>query len=58
MTSRALTPKFLASQDAVLISTNHSDYDYGWIVRHSRLVVDARNACGRVKVGRGKIVKA
>jgi UDP-N-acetyl-D-glucosamine dehydrogenase len=58
MVSQKLTPRFLAAQDAVLISTNHSDYDYGWIVRHSRLVVDARNACGKVKAGRSKIVKA
>jgi UDP-N-acetyl-D-glucosamine dehydrogenase len=58
MKSVALTPRFLASQDAVIISTNHSDYDYRWIVRHSRLVIDSRNACSQVRVGRGKIVKA
>ncbi|MCX5685638.1 MAG: nucleotide sugar dehydrogenase, partial [Planctomycetota bacterium] len=58
LTSRRLTPAFLAAQDAVLISTNHSDYDYAWIVRHSRLVIDARNACAAVKAGRSKIVKA
>jgi UDP-N-acetyl-D-glucosamine dehydrogenase len=58
MTSRRLTPAFLAAQDAILISTNHSDYDYAWIVRHSRLVIDARNACAAVKAGRGKVVKA
>jgi UDP-N-acetyl-D-glucosamine dehydrogenase len=58
LTSRRLTPAFLAAQDAVLISTNHSDYDYAWIVRHSRLVIDARNACAAVKAGRKKIVKA
>jgi UDP-N-acetyl-D-glucosamine dehydrogenase len=53
-----LTKENLAAQDAVLISTNHSDYDYGWIVRHAALVVDARNACGGVTEGREKIVKA
>jgi UDP-N-acetyl-D-glucosamine dehydrogenase len=58
MKSATLTPRFLAAQDAVVISTNHSDYDYRWIVRHSRLVVDSRNACGKVRAGRGKIVKA
>jgi UDP-N-acetyl-D-glucosamine dehydrogenase len=58
MTSQKLTPRFIAAQDAVLISTNHSDYDYAWIVRHASLVVDARNACGKVKAGRSKIVKA
>jgi UDP-N-acetyl-D-glucosamine dehydrogenase len=58
MASVKLTPKFLASQDAVIISTNHSDYDYAWIVRHSRLVIDTRNACVKVRGGRSKIVKA
>ena len=58
MKSVKLTPRFLASQDAVIISTNHSDYDYKGIVRHSRLVIDSRNACGQVRSGRTKIVKA
>ena len=58
MASVKLTPTFLASQDAVLISTNHSDYDYAEIVKHSRLVIDSRNACAAVKAGRNKIVKA
>jgi UDP-N-acetyl-D-glucosamine dehydrogenase len=58
MNSTPLTPAFLSSQDAVLISTNHSDYDYAWIVKHSRLVIDARNACAAVKAGRNKVVKA
>jgi UDP-N-acetyl-D-glucosamine dehydrogenase len=58
MESLNLTPKNLAAQDAVIISTNHSDYDYAWIVQNARLVVDARNACAGVTKGREKIVKA
>ena len=30
--------------DCVLIVTDHSDYDYGWIAAHASLVVDTRNA--------------
>jgi UDP-N-acetyl-D-glucosamine dehydrogenase len=30
--------------DCVVIVTDHSDYDYGWIVEHASLVVDTRNA--------------
>jgi UDP-N-acetyl-D-glucosamine dehydrogenase len=30
--------------DCVLIVTDHSDYDYQWIVQHASLVVDTRNA--------------
>ncbi len=58
MTSKDLGAKMLASYDAVLIATNHSDYDYGWIVRNARLVIDTRNATAGVRAGRSKIVKA
>ena len=34
----------LGEYDCVLIVTDHSDYDYGRIVRESQLVVDTRNA--------------
>ncbi|HEV2647164.1 MAG TPA: nucleotide sugar dehydrogenase [Acidobacteriaceae bacterium] len=42
MTSTPLTD--LGQYDAVLIMTDHSDYDYKAIVDQSRLVVDSRNA--------------
>ncbi len=34
----------LGQYDVVMIVTDHSEYDYGRIVRESRLVVDTRNA--------------
>jgi UDP-N-acetyl-D-glucosamine dehydrogenase len=58
MTSSELTPQFLASQDCVLIATDHSAYDYDFIVEHARLVIDTRNATKNVKQGRVKIRKA
>jgi UDP-N-acetyl-D-glucosamine dehydrogenase len=58
MTSKNLDEKTLASYDCVLIATDHSCYDYDFIVKHARLVVDSRNATAGVKAGRGKIVKA
>jgi UDP-N-acetyl-D-glucosamine dehydrogenase len=58
MKSVQLTVAKLKSYDCVLISTNHSDYDYGWIVKNAKLVVDTRNATVGVKSGRSKIVKA
>jgi UDP-N-acetyl-D-glucosamine dehydrogenase len=48
----------LARYDAVLISTDHSGYDYQFIVDHAKLVIDTRNATEGIKRGRGKIVKA
>jgi len=58
MVSKPLSAKMIAGYDAVLISTDHSSYDYRWIVRHAKLVVDTRNATAGVRTGRRKIVKA
>ncbi len=58
MASEELTPEFLAAQDCVLIATDHSAYDYDFIVRHAPLVVDTRNATRDVAEGREKIRKA
>jgi len=58
MTSKKLSAEMLAGYDVVLISTNHSDYDYDWLVKNARLVVDTRNATAKVRRGRSKIVKA
>ncbi|MCA9140131.1 MAG: nucleotide sugar dehydrogenase, partial [Planctomycetales bacterium] len=57
MHSQSLTPEFLASQDAVLIATDHTAFDYDEIVRHSKLVVDTRNATAKVTEHREKIRK-
>ncbi len=56
--SEQLTPQYLAQQDCVLIATDHSVYDYDFIVKHSKLVVDTRNATSNVLEGREKIVSA
>jgi UDP-N-acetyl-D-glucosamine dehydrogenase len=58
MSSRKLTAEMLKGYDVVLISTDHSDYDYDWIVKNSRLVVDTRNATANVTANRNRIVKA
>ncbi|HLY61143.1 MAG TPA: nucleotide sugar dehydrogenase [Terriglobia bacterium] len=52
-----LTPATLAGYDAVVISTDHSSYDYSEIVRCSRLVIDTRNSTSHVKEDREKIVR-
>ena len=58
MASQELTPEYLAAQDCVLIATDHSAYDYDFIVEHSPLVLDTRNATKHVRQGREKIRKA
>ena len=58
MKSSPLTAALLKTMDAVVIVTDHSTYDFDWIVKNSKLVVDTRNATKNVKIGRHKIVKA
>ncbi|MGL4461315.1 MAG: nucleotide sugar dehydrogenase [Planctomycetia bacterium] len=58
LASQDLTPEYLAAQDCVLISTDHSAYDWNFVVEHSSLVVDTRNACKNVTAGRDKICMA
>ncbi|MGA2915462.1 MAG: nucleotide sugar dehydrogenase [Sedimentisphaerales bacterium] len=58
MKSKPLSAKMLRGYDIVLISTDHSSYDYDWIVKNAKMVVDTRNATAKVKSGRNKIVKA
>ena len=42
--------------DMVVVLTDHSAYDYAKIVEQSKIVVDTRNACGKIKSK--KIIKA
>ena len=58
MESSPLTAEYLGAQDCVLIATDHTAYDYPFIVKHARLVLDTRNATKSVKEGREKIRKA
>jgi UDP-N-acetyl-D-glucosamine dehydrogenase len=52
----ALTPAVLEAADAVVIVTDHSTVDYQFVVDHAGLVVDTRNATGKMKPGRARIV--
>lgn len=57
MRSVRLSSPLLKKTDCVVIVTDHSAYDYDWVVKNSKLVFDTRNACKQVKSNRGKIVK-
>ncbi len=54
MKSTKLTAEVLKKVDCVVIITDHSNYDYKWIVEKSHLVVDTRNA---IKFKSSKVVK-
>lgn len=57
MSSTPLTEQTLQQHDLVVITTDHSAFDYQWIVDKARLVVDTRNATKRVS-NREKIFPA
>jgi len=44
MRSVLLTAEYLSSVDCVLVSTDHSYYDWAFIHQHAKLIVDTRNA--------------
>jgi UDP-N-acetyl-D-glucosamine dehydrogenase len=44
----ALSPKFVGSQDCIVVLTDHSWYDWDLIFRSARLVVDTRGVSHRI----------
>lgn len=55
MQATPYSDELVASADIVMITTDHSDFDYDRIVRHAKVVIDTRNATKNVKAGREKI---
>ena len=55
LTSVPLTAARLKKADVVIIATDHTCYDYKWLVKNASLIVDTRNA---IKSKRRNVVKA
>jgi len=55
MESQPLTAELLSSQDLVIITTDHTNIDYEWVVAHAKHVFDTRNATKNVRENRNKI---
>jgi UDP-N-acetyl-D-glucosamine dehydrogenase len=58
MASSPLNAEYLKSHDVALIATNHTTFDYQFIVDNSAIVVDTRNATKGVTRGLNKVVRA
>jgi UDP-N-acetyl-D-glucosamine dehydrogenase len=52
--STPLTAEALSGVDAVLLVTDHADFDLDFIFTHARILVDARNATAQVAAGHGE----
>ena len=58
MASVDFTAESLKGYDLVLVSTNHSAYDWQMIADHAKLIVDTRGAMRKVTGPREHIVSA
>ena len=54
--SEPLTEELVASADLVLIITEHSAIDYGWLVEKAVKIIDTRNVTKDVSGKEGKVV--
>ncbi len=52
---RPFTPATFREADLVIIVTDHSCFDFDEVVRHSKVILDTRNATRSVKAGRNKV---
>ena len=43
--------------DLLILITNHSDYDYPALLKNSKLILDTRNAFGKIGKGNAKVMK-
>lgn len=53
-----LTESYLSQQDCILVVTDHTAFDYDHIAKHSKLIVDTRNALANATTAGATIVKA
>jgi UDP-N-acetyl-D-glucosamine dehydrogenase len=50
-----LNEKLLRDSDVTVIATDHTTYDYEWIVAYSKKIIDTRNATRKIRNNRDKI---
>jgi UDP-N-acetyl-D-glucosamine dehydrogenase len=48
LNSVTLDEEALKTADCVVITTDHSTYDWQWVVDNSQLIIDTRNATGSI----------
>jgi UDP-N-acetyl-D-glucosamine dehydrogenase len=58
MSTKELTTDYERSHDCVVIVTDHSAYDCAWVVEHSTLIIDTRNAARSIRGNYDKVVLA
>lgn len=56
--STPLKEEILSSVDCVLIATDHTAYDYDFILQHAKLIVDTRNVFSKINDTQNKVKMA
>ena len=56
--SLELNTKNLKNQDAIVITTDHSNVDYELIGKHARLIIDTRNVMANIKEPKARVLRA
>jgi UDP-N-acetyl-D-glucosamine dehydrogenase len=56
LSGTALTADLLSSADAVVIVTDHSNIDYQFIVDHTSIIIDTRNATRNCSRSRARVI--
>jgi UDP-N-acetyl-D-glucosamine dehydrogenase len=56
-TSVDLTEEFVNSMDCIVLVTNHSAYDYQWLVEHAKIFIDTRNVTKDLADPRQVVIK-
>ena len=53
-----LTKENIEKQDAIVITTDHTNVDYDLMAKHAKLIVDTRNRMATVKNPKATIIRA
>jgi UDP-N-acetyl-D-glucosamine dehydrogenase len=56
--SLELNTENLKNQDAIVITTDHSNVDYELIGKHARLIIDTRNVMANIKEPKARVLRA
>ena len=57
MSSIPMNESNLLEYDCVVIATNHNNYDWNWVVKHSKCILDTRNATANATGNKSHVIK-
>lgn len=58
MSSVEITKESLSKYDIILLSTDHTNFDYKFIAENGKLIIDTRNVFEKNGIKEGNVFKA